>query len=231
MPPPREPAPLGAPLFLLNLKTYPQATGAASLEIAAALARAGEELGVRVAVAPSGPDVGRVAAGVRVPTLAQHVDPLRDGPATGFVPTPTLAAAGARGSLVNHAEHPVPFAVASTVVDELSAAGLAAVVCARDPPSARRLGRLRPAYLSIEPPELIGGQRAVSTARPEVVVEGVAAVRAVAPATVVLCGAGIRRRDDVRKALELGAQGVLVASAVALAPDPAKAIAELLAGF
>jgi triosephosphate isomerase (TIM) len=109
--------------------------------------------------------------------------------------------------------------------------GLAAVVCAQSVEQARALASVRPPFLAVEPPELIGGDRAVSTARPEVVSETVAAVRSVAPATRVLCGAGVHDRRDVRRALELGSAGVLVASAVARAADPRAAIAELLAGF
>ena len=224
-------APLGAPLFVLNLKTYPGVLGPRAVRVAELLERAGRAAGVAVAVAPAMPDLGRVAAAVRIPVLAQHADPIGPGPSTGFVPATTLAAAGARGSLVNHSEHPVEFARAAAVVSELRSADLVAVVCARDPGRAGRLARLGPPYLAIEPPELIGGTRAVSTARPEIVVRGVAAVHAVSSTTRVLCGAGIRRAGDVRTAIELGSDGVLVASAVALARSPRVAIEELLAGF
>jgi len=89
----------------------------------------------------------------------------------------------------------------------------------------------RPDYIAVEPPELIGGNRSVSTARPEVVSGTVEAVRRVSPSTLVLCGAGVHARGDVARALELGADGVLVASAVTRSGDPRVAIAELLAGF
>jgi len=106
-----------------------------------------------------------------------------------------------------------------------------AVVCAADVGAARVLAKTRPPYLAVEPPELIGGDRAVSTARPEVVSGTVSAVRAVSPGTLVLCGAGVHDRRDVARALELGAEGVLVASAVTRAPDTERAIRELLAGY
>jgi triosephosphate isomerase (TIM) len=142
-----------------------------------------------------------------------------------------VLASGGRGSLVNHSEHPLSFAKVRQATRALAGAGLAAVVCARDRAAARRLASVRPPYLAIEPPELIGGKRSVSTARPAVVVEGVAATHAVSPATWVLCGAGIHDRHDVSRALELGADGVLVASAVARATSPRSAIDELLSGY
>lgn len=143
----------------------------------------------------------------------------------------TLRAAKVRGSLVNHSEHPLRDEEVGWAVSRLKGLGLLAVVCAKDVEHARRLAAFRPPYLAVEPPELIGGKVSVATARPEVVRESVRAVRIVSPETVVLCGAGVQDRRDVRRALELGAEGVLVASAVARAPDPAAAIDELLTGF
>jgi triosephosphate isomerase len=105
------------------------------------------------------------------------------------------------------------------------------VVCAKDVDDARRLARYRPAYLAVEPPELIGGDRSVATAQPEVIRDAVRAVREVSPTTSVLCGAGVHDRNDVRIALELGAVGVLVASAVTRVADCDEAIGELLAGY
>lgn len=218
-------------MFVLNLKSFVPALGPRAAGIARALASAGRSAGVDVAVAPAAPDLGLVAASVPVPVLAQHVDLAATGPSTGFVTVPALVAAGARGSLVNHSEHPLALREVGRTTELLRTAGLSAVVCARDARLARRVAAYRPPYVAIEPPELIGGRRSVSTARPEVVLAGVRAVGAVSPATHVLCGAGIRDRRDVRRALELGAEGVLVASAVALARRPASAIEELLRGF
>ncbi len=184
-----------------------------------------------VAVAPAAPDISRLTGQLHLPVLAQHVDSVDPGPRTGFIPPEAAAAAGARGSLVNHSEHPLSPSEARETVLRLRRANMVSVVCARDVAAARRLARLRPPYLAIEPPDLIGGDRSVSTARPEVIVSVVRAVAAVSPETVVLCGAGVQSRQDVAKARELGAEGILVASAVTRAPSVRDALSELLAGF
>jgi len=230
-PPSTEAADLGHPLFLLNLKVYPGHLGPEALRVAKLLESLGRETGVPVAIAPAVPDLALVAGSVSVPTVSQHTDPGEAGSRTGFLPVEAVFAAGARGSLVNHSEHPIDFPSVEDVVRRLTARGLAAVVCAADVPTARRLAGVRPPYLAVEPPELIGGDRAVSTAKPEVVSGTVTAVHAVSPQTRVLCGAGVHDRNDVRRALELGAEGVLVASAVTRAPNAERAIRELLAGF
>lgn len=223
--------PLGRPLFLLNLKVYPECLGLPAERIARDLEELGRGAGVSVAIAPATPDLGRVSRSVGIPVLAQHVDPVPAGAHTGFVPPESIRAAGASGSLVNHSEHPLSEARSRATVARLAATNLVAVVCAPTVLTARRLARANPSYLAIEPPELIGGDRAVSTARPAVVSDTVAAVRSVAPAVSVLCGAGVHDRRDVHRALELGAVGVLVASAVTRARSPRDSIAELLAGF
>lgn len=184
-----------------------------------------------VAIAPALPDLGRVAREVRLPVLAQHVDPVEGGARTGTIPAEAVRAAGARGSLVNHSERPLTPAEVGRAVLSLRALDLVAVVCAPDSRTAARLARFRPEYLAVEPPELIGGNRSVSTTRPDLVRDTVRKVHDVAPEVRVLCGAGIRDRRDVRKAIELGTEGILVASAVTKAADPNRAIEELLSGF
>lgn len=230
-PPSTERLSLGHPLFLLNLKSYPGHLGPGAVRIAKLLETLGKETGVASAIAPPLPDLARVAESVALPVLAQHVDPGDAGARTGFVPVEAIEAAGARGSLVNHSEHPMAIPDIEDAVQRLSSRRLVAVVCAADVDRARQLAKTRPPYLAVEPPELIGGDRAVSTARPEVVAGTVTAVRSVSPETLVLCGAGVHDRRDVARALELGAEGVLVASAVTRAPDAERAIRELLAGF
>lgn len=224
-------APLGRPLLLVNLKAYPSALGPGAERVGRFLEELGRAADVPVAVAPATPDLGRLASSLRIPVLAQHVDSVATGAHTGFVPPESVAAAGGKGSLVNHSEHPLSPAETRETVTRLHRLGLVAVVCARDQQAARRLARTHPAYLAVEPPELIGGDRAVSTARPEVVSGTVRAVAAISPTTAVLCGAGVHHRRDVAVALELGARGILVASAVTRASSPRAAIEELLAGF
>lgn len=228
---PTEAPALGRPVFVLNLKAYPASLGRGAMAIGEALARQSSRAGVAAAIAPAAPDLGRLAETLWIPVLAQHVDPAAAGARTGHVVVESLQAVGARGSLLNHSEHPVPTRVLSATLDRLRAADLTAVVCARGVRTAARLAKFEPPYLAVEPPELIGGTLSVSTARPEVISGTVEAVRRVSPRTQVLCGAGIHDQEDVSRALALGAQGILVASAVTTAPKPARAIAELLAGF
>lgn len=222
---------LGAPVLVLNLKAYPNCLGAGAAELGILLAQRARFRNVAAAVCPSAPDLGRLAGQLPIPVLSQHTDAVEPGAHTGAIVPESLLASGVAGSLLNHSEHPLSDGEVARAVGRLQALGLVPLVCAKDVEDVRRLAGTRPEFLAVEPPELIGGDRSVSTARPEVIRGTVEAVHEVSPGTLVLCGAGVHDRNDVRIALELGARGVLVASAVTRAPDPQAAIDELLAGF
>src|SRR3989442_9161518 len=92
--------------------------------------------------------------------------------------------------------------------------GLEVIACADDLAEAETLAKLSPEYIAIAPPELIGGDLSVTTAKPEVITKAVDRIRAANPSVNVLCGAGLRTRNDVAKALELGTVSVLLSSRV-----------------
>jgi triosephosphate isomerase len=71
----------------------------------------------------------------------------------------------------------------------------------------------------------------VTTADPSIVSDTVAAVKAVNPNVRVLCGAGVKSGKDVAKALELGAEGVLLASGVTKATDVHAVLSDLVASL
>lgn len=219
------------PVLILNFKTYPEILGPQGLGLARLCEAVAAETRRSVALVPSLVDLSLTAQEVRIPVLAQHADDLDAGSQTGWIPPSAAKAAGATGTLLNHAEHPIPLSVLKPLIERCHALDLETVVCANDLEAAERVAALGPGYVAVEPPELIGGDVSVTSARPEVVRDAVAAVRKVDAAVQVLCGAGVKSGKDVRKAVELGAQGVLLASGVVKAADPRKALTDLLRGF
>jgi len=105
------------------------------------------------------------------------------------------------------------------------------IVCAQDSEEAKKLAIYGPDFIAVEPPELIGGDVSVSNAKPEVILETVHKVKHTSPQTEVLCGAGVKTTEDVKKALELGAKGVLVASGIVKSDDVEGAIEKLVEGM
>ena len=182
------------------------------------------------AVAPNAFDVRLLAEGTSVPVLAQSVDAVSEGSHTGHLTPEAAREAGAVGSLVNHSENRLRLADIEHVVERLAQAGLDSIVCTNNATVSRAAAAVRPTFVAVEPPELIGGDVSVSTARPEVISDSVANVKAVDPGVRVLCGAGVKTGQDIRMSLELGAEGVLLASGVALAKDVRAVALDLASG-
>ena len=222
---------MDTPLLILNFKAYSEAVGSRALKLAQIAEEQSVEMGKAVAVAPFTGDLARIADRVGIPVLAQHCDDLPAGSQTGWIPPEAVRDAGAIGTLLNHAERPLPEAILRATVTRCHDLGLETVVCANDGAAAKAAAATGPTYLAVEPPELIGGDVSVTTANPRIVRETVGQVEAIDPGVRVLCGAGIKTGKDVRAALELGAVGVLLSSGVVKAPSPRRALADLLAGL
>ena len=208
------------PLIALNFKTYAQAFGENALRLAKIAEEVSDQFGVTIAVAPPMIDLARVAAEVKIPVFAQHVDPYEPGSHTGSIIAEDVKAAGAVGSLVNHSEHRLRLADIGMVLKRLRENDLISLLCTDTVETTKAGAALSPDMLAIEPPELIGTGIPVSKAKPEVVKGAVQAVQKINPDVHVLCGAGISTGDDVARAIELGAEGVLLASAYVKAKDP-----------
>ncbi|MFP8958238.1 triose-phosphate isomerase [Natrialbaceae archaeon A-CW3] len=208
---------------LINLKTYP----CDPVSVAKAASDVNESTNARIAVAAQAPHIERVAD-TGVETWAQHVDPIEYGSNTGHTLAETVADAGAVGTLINHSEHRLTLADIDGSVRAAERAGLETVVCANNPAQIGAVTALGPDSVAVEPPELIGTGTPVSKADPDVVEDAVDAAAHVDPNVTVLCGAGITTGEDVVAAGELGSGGVLLASGVAKADDPAAALADLV---
>lgn len=225
------PRPMRLPTLVVNFKVYAEVLGKRGWDLAKKCARVAEDTGASIVIAPPLSDLAHVAKLVHIPVFGQHADAVEAAAHTGWVPPEALLEAGAAGTLLNHSERKIPLKNVQALLPRCKKLGLEVIVCADDLAEAERLARLGPDYIAIEPPELIGGDVSVTTARPEVVSRAVERIHAVDHQVGVLCGAGVKDRKDVRKALDLGTSGVLLASGVAKARDPEKALRDLVRGL
>jgi len=216
------------PLIALNFKTYKESLGERGLALCEIATGVSMLSGVRIIVAPQTVDL-REAAKVCEDVYAQHVDAAAQGQTTGWITAESLKHAGVKGSLVNHSERRLPRDVIGTTLERLRGAGLESMVCAHDAAETAELARLKPTFVAVEPPELIGKGISVSSAKPEIVTGAVELARKSAAGVPVLCGAGVSTAADVKKAVQLGANGVLLASAYVMAKDPKKLLEEMAA--
>lgn len=216
-------------MIVLNLKTYEQSIQK-TLFFADIASEVVEATGLRIIVCPPALYIHEAAerfSGV----FAQHVDPDPPGAFTGSIPVELLKAAKAKGSLVNHSERKLSPERVKTTVERLHTNGLESIVCAATTNEASGIASMTPTFIAIEPPELIGTGISVSKSTPEIVINSVKAIHEVNHRVTVLCGAGISNKEDVKKALELGSQGVLLSSAFVKAEDPKAFLSDLASVF
>jgi triosephosphate isomerase (TIM) len=222
---------LKTPTIVLNVKTYTEATGGNALEIARLMEKIAKETGVSMAIAVQAADITRCAKTVNIPVYAQHIDPIKPGSSTGWTLPEAIKAAGAVGTLINHSEHRLLLADIDTCITRAKELGIDSLVCTNNVATSKAVATFSPSMIAIEPPELIGGDISVTTADPGIVSNTVRAVRDVNKTVVILCGAGVKNGKDVRKAVELGAEGVLLASGVVKAKDKEAVLRDLASGL
>ncbi|MEM2909104.1 MAG: triose-phosphate isomerase [Candidatus Bilamarchaeaceae archaeon] len=216
-------------MILLNLKAYEETIKRPLYFVDIASEVVGET-GVRIVVALPSPFL-KEAVERFSDVYAQHLDPVAPGAYTGSIPAELLKEIRVKGSLINHSEKRVSREVVYKAVERAHSLGLEIVVCAENPEEAESLSASTPNYIAIEPPELIGKGVSVSKAKPEVITRTVDIVKNVNPNVRVLCGAGVSDKNDVERALQLGTEGVLLASAFVKAKNPKEFLRELASVF
>jgi len=214
------------PVIIVNFKTYSESTGKGADELALICEKVAHDTGKNIILAVEEVDIYRISALVDIPVYSETLDPISSGAHTGKNLPQALKENGAVGTLLNHSEDLFILDMLKESIDIAKKLGLKTVVCANDADTAEAVAAFDPDMIAIEPPELIGGDISVSTAKPEIITETIEKVRRVADIPV-LCGAGIKTGEDVRIALELGAQGILIASGVIKSKNPEKALREL----
>jgi triosephosphate isomerase len=217
-----------SPLILINTKTFKEGMGNRAHMIANAAQLVAHESGVTIGIAPSYIDLHPLCYHFAIPVYAQHVDGFAPGAHTGHITADAIKTAGASGSLINHSERRLTLADIESSVRALQAQKLISVICSNNEATSAGAAALGPEYVAIEPPELIGSGVSVSKANPDIIRRSIAAVHAVNPMVKVLTGAGIQSGECVKIAVDLGTDGVLLASSVVKAQEPADVLRDLV---
>jgi triosephosphate isomerase len=190
-----------------------------------------KELGASMAIAVQATDIFMCAKKVSIPVFAEHIDPIKPGSYTGWTLPEAVKTSGAVGTLINHSERRLILADLDTCVTRAKELDLDHIVCSNNVETSKAIAAFSPNFIAVEPPELIGGDISVTTANPGIVSNSVEAVKRINGKVKVLCGAGVKNGKDVEKAVELGADGVLLASGVVKAKDKESALRDLASGL
>jgi len=222
---------LKTPVIVLNVKTYAEATGDKSLEIALLMDKISKEIGVSMAISVQPTDITICTNKVSIPVFAEHIDPIKPGSHTGWILPEAVKTAGADGTLINHSEHRLKLADIDVCINRAKELTLDQIVCSNNVATSRAIAAFSPNFVAVEPPELIGGDISVTTADPDIVSRSVEVVKNIDNKVKILCGAGVKTGKDVSKAIQLGADGVLLASGIVKAKDKDSIIRDLASGL
>lgn len=221
---------MNTPIILVNFKIYDEIYGIKGLELARVCQKVSEKTGINIAIAPQVIDLRYIAEKISIPVFSQHVHNMKPGNGTGKITLEGIKASNAVGTLINHSENRVIISDIESIVKKSKELDLISVVCTNNISVSKAIAMFNPTFIAVEPPELIGGNVSVTDADPDIVKNTVKEIQAISPKVKVLCGAGIKNGNDVRKAIELGAEGVLLASGVTKAKNPSQVLEDLASG-
>jgi len=214
-------------MLFVNFKTYEEATGENAARLAKLCEKVSKETKIDIVPCVQAADIFRVSQKVKVPVFAQSADPIEYGAHTGSILIDSLIQAGAKGTIINHSEKRINTGDIKKIVELCRKKKFTVLVCCQDADEVKKFSSLNPDYIAYEPPELIGGNISVSSAKPEIIEESVDNAGNVP----LIVGAGVKNRNDVSTSIELGAKGILVASGIVKAENQEKALRDLAGGF
>jgi len=212
-------------LFVINCKNYEEIAGKKLTKLVKVTKKVAKKYKIKIVIAPPIHQISQITK-FSVPVLAQHVDTAEAGSTTGFIVPELLKKSKVLGAIINHSEHRISSKDISKLIRRLRKLNLISVVCVKNVAEAKKYAIHNPDYIAIEPPELIGSGKAVSKQKPELITNASRAIKQAKNSTKLLCGAGIVSGDDVKKAIELGSKGILVASGIIKAKNWNKIIDE-----
>lgn len=212
-------------LYVINFKCYKEGTGENALKLAKALEKVSKKERKKVILAVQPADIFRVSKEVTLPIFSQHIDNIGYGAYTGSILPESVRRAGAKGTLLNHSEKRIPLNLLESYIRRAKEAKLKVIVCCENASEVKKIANfeVKPDFIAVEPKELIGGNVSVSKAKPDLIKKSVENAEDIP----LLCGAGIKSREDVIIAKRLGAKGVLIASGIVRSRKPGDALREL----
>ena len=205
------------PLVVINFKTYKQGIQAIKL------AKMIERIDKNIIIGVQASDIYEITKKTKLRVYAQHVDYFEPGRHTGFIIPEAVKKDKAEGSFLSHSEHKLSFPVLKKTIKECKETRLKTMVFVSSLKQAKKIEKLKPDYIIFEPPELVAGKKSVSKSKPELIKNFSKHLK-----TKFLVGAGIHSREDVKKALELGADGIAISSAITRSKNPGKKLREIL---
>ncbi|MBA3749809.1 MAG: triose-phosphate isomerase [Nitrosopumilus sp.] len=217
--------------FIINLKNYLETSGDNTIEIVKVAERVSEKLDVEIIISPPQPSLALIAKRTKLNVISQHIDLKKTGSTTGYYVPEIIKKVGAIGSIINHSEHELKIDEINPLIEKLKELNLVSVVCVKTVEELKIILEFEPDFIAIEPPELIGTKKSISSEKPFLILECGKLVSKSNKKTKLICGAGINKNEDIKIAIENGVSGILVSSSITKANNWENKIFELASAF
>jgi len=217
-------------MIWVNFKIYKETFGDGAVKLAKICRGVSKKTGVKIIPVVSALDLRQIKKEIGGEVWLQHLDIFFEGKHTGWVSPLAAVRAGADGVLLNHSEHKIPPGKIRQLLKVIKAKHLQVMIAVKTKGQVEHwLKKLRPRpdFVAYESPELIGGKVSVTEAKPE----AVSRIVKLLPDYQIIIGAGVKNTDDVKKALKLGAKGILISSGVVKDKNPKEKLMELALAF
>jgi len=217
--------------LIINLKNYLETAGDNTIKIIKDAEKVSEKTDVEIIVSPPQPSLALVTSQTNLKIISQHIDIKKSGSSTGYYIPEIIQKVGAFGSIINHSEHEIKMEEIRQSIEKLRELNLISIVCIKSAKDLKKILDFKPSYIAIEPPELIGTQKSISTEKPYLITECSNIINDEKTETKLICGAGISTKEDVKIALENGSSGILVSSSITKSSNWHDKIFELASAF
>ena len=215
---------ISEPFFEYGPKCYMY--GDVLLEMAKGLDKLAEKYDMDIVLDIPDTEIYNVAKNVkRVHVYSQHMDSIPVGRGMGRTLPEAVKAAGAKGVMLNHAEHKLTIEEIAAAIQRADELGLATMVCADSIEEVKAIAKLGPNILVAEPSELIGTGK---PADKEYVDEVIKVIREINPDIKPFPSAGISKGEDCYNIIKAGAAASGCSSAIAKAENPLALAEEMI---
>ena len=215
---------VSVPFLFVNPKSY--LWGQESLDLALACDKIVEETGVMIFFTCPYADLRLIAENTKnVVVTAQNMDSLKPGRGMGAVLPESLAAAGAKAVVLNHAENQKTLAELYACINRAHDLGMIVIVCADSTLESKAVAELGADVILAEPTSLIGTG---TTADASYTIDCCREIRSVNPDVKVMIASGITTGEDVYKVVVNGADGSGSTSGIVNAPSRSGRVEEMV---
>ncbi len=214
------------PYFEIGTKNY--IYGDKVLEYAKAADKAAEKYDIDVLFITPAVEIRRVVENTKhLIVLAPYMDTLRPGRGMADILPEALAAAGAKGVVINHCEKPMSLPQMKKTIDRARELDFLVFACADTLEEAKAIAQLHPDIINPEPSAIIGGGNGVSPM--DYVKDSIRVIKEIYPDILVEQAAGITNGQQVYDFIMAGSEAAGAASGIMNAADPIAMIDEMIA--